>query len=213
MVLQRLPKCEYSEQVAFAEEPFSDLSRVEYDPSALDPLLDVGAFLARTTVIFFSPHDVINHAMFKLGLWGQDTINAVSELEHETDDESEESEDDDGDDAQETTQAEDKDQSEVPLNEEYVFFGLRLCLSRYRHQQSAPKELDFVFDAICKRLPTTVPMLTELSDNVQDILALARPVSVMRLIIYLMVYRFVKVSRRRVLQTRKRSDVKSSGFV
>ncbi len=89
-------------------------------------------------------------------------------------DESEESKDNNGNDAQETTQAEDKDQSKVLLNEEYVFFDLRLCSSHYRHQQSAPKELDFVFDAICKRLPTTVSMLTQLSDHVQDVLALAR---------------------------------------
>ena len=193
---------------------FSDLSHVKYDPSALNPLFDVGAFLTHTTLILFSPCNVLNKAMFNLGFWGTSntTNNVTSESGYEMEDEPEDdsnnnNDDNDNDDDNDRTQEKDKveeggkdeSKAEDPVYKEYVFFSFGLHLFCCRHQQSDPQELELIFSAICKRLPSTVLIL---KDNVQDIFALTQPVSILLFSIYLMLSRFVKVSMQCVQQIR-----------
>ena len=148
------------------------------------------------------------HGMLKLGFWGTADVGKV-DSESETDKEPEKDDTND-----EITPDEDKDDKDDKDNkdnsppkdaghQEYVFLSLWLRSFWCRHWQSDPEELDFIFNAICESLPNAIPMLCELADNVQDLLALAQPVRLSLSLIQLNVARSRKLSIWRVEETRK----------
>lgn len=135
---------------------------------------------------------MLREGLISKGIWGAGEVaeepseDELSESdEPESEDDPEEVTDGEGD---ETPTADGSAQNEG--QNEYVSLVLLPRLLPCRLRQSNPAELARIFQAICDALPDAIPLCRELSDNVQDIIALGRVVRSICYATYLIDSRF-----------------------
>ena len=160
--------------------------------------------LPRTTAIFFDITEVLHHGLLSLGVWST-AGNSNQPIEEEESESESGSESEPESDAQDLDDPDNDDSNDKPQGDvkEYGFLCLFSCSPMHRLHQSDPQELAHIFKVICDTIPNSVAMFRELSDNVQDLMAIAKPVRLTESLTCLIVARFVMPSMKPVVVTRR----------